>query len=147
MDWALIISGIWDGSMVFIGYMSNDPYFRGSHHNELTFSMIYAYSERFMLSLSHDEVVHGKASLLGKMPGGDGEKICKSAGSFRIFCRAFLEKNCCLWDRSLPNCMNGQKTELWTSEILQQEPHRQMKEFVKTLIHLYKEYPALRRSG
>ena len=44
----------------FVGYMSNDPYFRGAHHNELTFSMVYAYSERFMLSLSHDEVVHQK---------------------------------------------------------------------------------------
>ena len=69
----------------FIGYMSNDPYFRGSHHNELTFSMIYAYSERFMLSLSHDEVVHGKASLLGKMPGEMEKKFANLRAAFGYF--------------------------------------------------------------
>ena len=53
----------------YLGYMSYDPYFRSHHHNELTFSMVYAYSEKFMLVFSHDEVVHGKASMIGKMPG------------------------------------------------------------------------------
>ena len=53
----------------FLGYMHYDPVFRSWHHGELTFSMIYAYSENFILSLSHDEVVHGKATLVGKKPG------------------------------------------------------------------------------
>ena len=53
----------------FLGYMQCDPIYRTYHYGEMTFSMIYAYSERFILVLSHDEVVHGKGSMVGKMPG------------------------------------------------------------------------------
>ena len=58
----------------FLDYMQCDPYFRHDHYGELTFSMLYAYSEKFVLVFSHDEVVHGKGSMAGKMPGDTQER-------------------------------------------------------------------------
>jgi len=58
-----------------LGYLSLDPIYRQYHHNEMTFSMVYAYTENFILPLSHDEVVHGKGSLLGKMPGDEWRRF------------------------------------------------------------------------
>ena len=58
-----------------LGYMEHDPVHRRYHHRELSFGLLYAFSERFVLPLSHDEVVHGKGSLLGKMPGDDWQRF------------------------------------------------------------------------
>ncbi len=58
-----------------LDYFSKDPIHRRYHHNELTFRLIYAFNENFVLPLSHDEVVHGKGSLIGKMPGDDWQKL------------------------------------------------------------------------
>lgn len=59
----------------YLQYIKYDPYFRSHHHGELTFSMIYTYSEKFQLVFSHDEVVHGKATMIGKMPGERVDKF------------------------------------------------------------------------
>ena len=58
-----------------LGYVSQDPIYRQYHHNEMTFSMIYAFTENFILPVSHDEVVHGKGSLIGKMPGDEWRRF------------------------------------------------------------------------
>ena len=65
-------------------YFTHDPIHRGFHHDELTFRAMYADSEQFVLPLSHDEVVHGKGSLLARMPGDDWQQLGQPAAALRL---------------------------------------------------------------
>ena len=64
----------------FLTYTSKDPVHRKYHHNMITFALLYAFHENFVLVLSHDEVVHGKGALLNKMPGEYVAKVCEPKG-------------------------------------------------------------------
>ena len=118
-------------------YMAMDPYFRGSNHDMLTFSMMYAYSENYILPLSHDEVVHGKKSLLDKMYG-DYEQKFKSLKLLYSFMYAHPGKKLLFMGGEI-----GQFTE-WRFEgeldwnLLDFDSHKGIKNFVKDLNMYYK---------
>ena len=126
----------------FLEYMKLDPYFRKFNHNKMTFSMTYAYSEKYVLVISHDEVVHLKKSMLEKMPGelDDKFKNLKAAYTF-MFCHP--GKKLLFMGQEF-----GQLRE-WSEEreldwfLLGEEKHRDLKDFVKTLLKMYRKYPAL----
>jgi 1,4-alpha-glucan branching enzyme len=123
-------------------YMSRDPIHRKYHHNDLTFRMIYAFNENFVLPLSHDEVVHGKGSLIGKMPGDDWQKFANlrlllgymyaQPGKKLLFMGAEL----------------GQWRE-WTHDgsldwhFLEYQRHAEINKWVMALNQLYRSEPAL----
>ena len=126
-----------------LNYISKDPLYRKFHHNALTFSLYYAFSENFILSISHDEVVHGKRSLLGKMPGD----LWQQFANLRVF--LLLQ-----W------CHPGKKLIFMGSEIGQWSEwycktsldwhltehgdlHKQLQHFVRSLNQIYLENPSL----
>jgi 1,4-alpha-glucan branching enzyme len=125
-----------------LDYFNMDPWFRQFHQNNLTFSIWYAFSENFMLALSHDEVVHGKSNMLGKMPGDEWQKY---ANIRCLYTYMFTHSG----KKTLFMSMEfGQWTE-WNAwgdldwGVLQYKPHQELKGFVADLHKLYKSEPAL----
>jgi 1,4-alpha-glucan branching enzyme len=126
-----------------LSYISKDPLYRKYHHNALTFSLYYAFSENFILSISHDEVVHGKRSLLDKMPGDWWQKFANQ----RLF---FLFQWCHPGKKLIfMGCEFGQWSEWYCKMSLdwhlpEQEPqHLMLQEFVKELNRIYADNPSL----
>ncbi len=126
----------------FTNYMKLDPLFRKGMHGALTFSMMYAYSEKFILVFSHDEVVHGKASMLYKMPGTMPEKFANLRLAYG-FMMAHPGKKLLFMGQEF-----GQTRE-WSEErsldwnLLDNEEHVQLQSYSAALNHFYTAHPAL----
>ncbi len=126
----------------FTDYMRCDPLYRKGRHGEVTFSMIYAYSENFILVLSHDEVVHGKGSMLNKMPGDDESKFANLRAAYGFFMTHPGKKLLFMGQEFAQRREWCEKRSLdW--ELLDEEEHQQMHKYVRDLIRFYKDYPAL----
>lgn len=89
-----------------LDYMKLDPVHRKYHHNLMTFGLLYAWSENFVLALSHDEVVHGKRSMIDKMPGDAWQNLPICVPTTAL-CGLIQAKNCCLWAANLHRGANG----------------------------------------
>ncbi|MDD3795573.1 MAG: 1,4-alpha-glucan branching protein GlgB [Lachnospiraceae bacterium] len=126
----------------FLGYMELDPIFRGAHHGELTFSMVYNYSEDFILSLSHDEVTYCKASMIGKMPGRREMKFANLRAAYGFMMSHPGKKLLFMGqDYGQFNEWSEEKSLEW--ELLQYEDHQKMSGYMKALLALYKSNPAM----
>ena len=123
-------------------YFKEDPINRKFHHNAITFSIIYAFSEKFMLPLSHDEVVHEKASLIYKMPGDDWQKFANLRLLYGYMYTHPGTKLLFMGGEFAQTVEWNFKEELrW--DLLEFEKHKGMQRWVKRLNHLYKSTPAL----
>ena len=127
----------------FLGYMKCDPYFRCHHYGELTFSMIYAYSEDFILVFSHDEVVHGKGSMAGKMPGDTFEAKFANLRAAYGFMMGHPGKKLLFMGQEFGQIDEWNENKSLEWELLQYPIHRNMQTYVKALNHFYREHPAL----
>ncbi len=125
-----------------LDYFNMDPWFRQFHQNNVTFSIWYAFTENFMLALSHDEVVHGKSNMIGKMPGDEWQKF---ANMRCLYAYMFTHPG----KKTLFMSMEfGQWSEwnVWGDlewHLLQYQPHQQLKYFMKKLNEFYRSEPAL----
>ena len=126
----------------FLEYMKLDPYFRKYNHTKMNFAMVYAYSENYMLVLSHDEVVHLKCSMLEKMPGSYEDKFNNLMAGY-AFMTGHPGKKLLFMGQDF-----GQHRE-WSEKrerdwfLLDKEPNRHLQAFVKELLHLYENNKCL----
>jgi len=125
-----------------LDYFSHDPVYRKHQHNHITFSLLYAFSENFVLPISHDEVVHGKGSLLSRMPGDEWRQFA-NVRAFLAYMWAHPGKKLLFMGQEI-----GQREE-WDYnrglrwELLEFDSHRKLQAMVQALNRIYREQPAM----
>jgi 1,4-alpha-glucan branching enzyme len=152
--WTKVSKPVWDGGLGFgmkwnmgwmhdtLVYFSKEPIHRKYHHNQLTFGLLYAFTENFMMSLSHDEVVHGKGALLRKMPGDDLQKFANLRLLFGYMFGQpgkklhFMGGEFGQWDE-----WNYESSLDW--HLLQWAPHQGVQKWMQDLNRMYRNEPAL----
>lgn len=126
----------------FTEYMKLDPYFRKNAHHMMTFSMEYAYSENYILVLSHDEVVHLKCSMLNKMPGEGFDKYANLKAAY-AFMTGHPGKKLLFMGQEFAQLREWSEERELDWFLLSEEPHQQIQNWYRELLHLYKKHPAL----
>lgn len=126
----------------YLSYIGYDPYFRSYHQNELTFSMIYQYSENFINVFSHDEVVHGKSSMIGKMPGSISDKFANLRLTIG-YMMTHPGKKLLFMGQDIGEFEEFNEARQTKWELLQYDEHKGLQKLVKDLNALYKEKQAL----
>ena len=126
----------------FLEYMKLDPYFRKYNHNKMTFSMTYAYSENYILVLSHDEVVHLKCSMINKMPGYLDDKFENLKTGYG-YMAGHPGKKLLFMGQEFGQLQEWSEARELDWYLLKEEKHQLLQDFVRDMLHLYKKYPAL----
>ncbi|TPW29926.1 1,4-alpha-glucan branching protein GlgB [Pararhizobium mangrovi] len=123
-------------------YLQEDPLYRKHHHDKITFGLVYAFSENFVLPLSHDEVVHGKGTLLNKMPGDDWRKFA-NLRAYYGFMWGYPGKKLLFMGQEFAQIREWSEARGLDWHLLGEERHVGMRNLVKDLNHLYRGTPAL----
>ncbi len=152
--WPMVTRPVYTGGLGFgmkwnmgwmhdtLSYFSHEPIHRSYHHNQMTFSIMYAFNENFMLSLSHDEVVHGKGSLINKMPGDEWQKFANVRALFGfMFAHPGKKLHFMGMELGQWNEWNFESSLDW--HLNEYDTHKGLQFFIKDLNSVYKRFPAL----
>jgi 1,4-alpha-glucan branching enzyme len=123
-------------------YIAKDPSYRRYHHNEITFSMVYAFDESFVLPISHDEVVHGKGSLLRKMPGDEWQQAA-NLRAYAGFMYAHPGKKLNFMGNEIGQSVEWNHDSSVNWHLLEYKKHQGIQNLYRDLNHAYRKYPAL----